>query len=107
MLDRAQSFFGVPFDEIMAETAAAADSSTTIGSNLMWAVIVFVITDGRLSILRLEQLLKAKITSNTTFQVKAATGGIGGGGGVGGSQQPESDVEVRSRARGRTAAILG
>ena len=72
----------------------------------MWAVIVFVITDGRLSILRLEQLLKAKITSNTTFQVKAATGGIGGGG-VGGSQQPESDVEVRSRARGRTAAILG
>lgn len=46
--------------------------------------------DGRLSILRLEQLLKGKITSNTTFQVKAATGRIG----IGGSQQLESNVEV-------------
>eukprot|EP00903_Cladosiphon_okamuranus_P008091 g7801.t1 len=56
---------------------------------------VFFDNDGRLSILRLEQLLKGKITSNTTFQVNAATGGIGIGGGSGGnSQQLESDVEV-------------
>ena len=61
----------------------------------MFSSVVF--EDGRLSILRLEQLLKGKITSNTTFQVKAATGGIGTGGGGGGgghAQQLENDVEV-------------
>lgn len=38
--------------------------------------------DGRLSILRLEQLLKEKIVNNTTFQVKRAAengASIGGG----------------------------
>ncbi|CAM9722438.1 unnamed protein product [Ascophyllum nodosum] len=39
---------------------------------------VYFDNDGRLSILRLEQLLKEKIISNKTFQVKNAAGGIGG-----------------------------
>lgn len=55
--------------------------------------------DGRLSILRLEQLLKGKISNNTTFQVKSASGGIGGGGGARASssrpQQLQSDLEVK------------
>ncbi|CAM9976064.1 unnamed protein product, partial [Hapterophycus canaliculatus] len=57
--------------------------------------------DGRLSILRLEQLLKGRITTNTTFQVKSASGGGShdGTGGWGGgaatrSQQFESDAEA-------------
>lgn len=51
--------------------------------------------DGRLSVLRLEQLLREKITTNTTFQVKTATGGIGTGeGGISGPQQLEREVEV-------------
>lgn len=37
-----------------------------------------VAQDGRLSILRLEQLLKERITSNKTFQMKHATGAMGG-----------------------------
>lgn len=53
------------------------------------------VQDGRLSVLRLEQLLREKITTNTTFQVKTATGGIGGGGGaISGPQQLEREVEV-------------
>ncbi|CAM9460250.1 unnamed protein product [Ectocarpus sp. 4 AP-2014] len=43
---------------------------------------VFFDNDGRLSILRLEQLLKGKISNNTTFQVKSASRGVGGGGGT-------------------------
>ncbi|CAM9655152.1 unnamed protein product [Ectocarpus fasciculatus] len=58
---------------------------------------VFFDNDGRLSILRLEQLLKGKISSNTTFQVKSASGGIGSGGGARASssrpQQLQSDLE--------------
>ncbi|CAB1111787.1 unnamed protein product [Ectocarpus sp. CCAP 1310/34] len=59
---------------------------------------VFFDNDGRLSILRLEQLLKGKISNNTTFQVKSASGGVGGGGGTihaspSRLQQLQSDLE--------------
>ena len=53
------------------------------------------VQDGRLSVLRLEQLLREKITTNTTFQVKTATGGMAGGSSaISGPQQLEREVEV-------------
>ena len=65
--------------------------------------------DNRLSVLRLEQLLREKITTNTTFQVKTATGGIGSGGGaILRPQQLERDVEVtHSPTWRRTGAEWG
>lgn len=54
--------------------------------------------DGRLSILRLEQLLKEKIATNTTFKVKTATGSVAGAGRRGhaasDTRQADDDVEV-------------
>lgn len=59
----------------------------------------YAFQDGRLSIIRLEQLLKEKITTNTTFKVKTANASVrkatSDSGGVSGSQQLEDDVEVK------------
>eukprot|EP00904_Undaria_pinnatifida_P009886 jgi/Undpi1/6027/HiC_scaffold_2.g01301.m1 len=58
-------------------------------------VAFFFDNDGRLSVLRLEQLLREKITTNTTFQVKTATGGMAGGSSaISGPQQLEREVEA-------------
>lgn len=68
--------------------------------------------DGRLSILRLEQLLKEKITSNKTFQMKHATGAMGGTSrdtGISDSLALAAHAEVNVHPRderGRGAAAL-